>query len=241
MKKPEYHRFGSPISPDGAIYLSRSKEGTLQAFTDIDINMLKLMGVHITPQLSKMIEEYNRQRQDETEREIDAEGIPDQFIKLFEIKRKAAVIKYCNKLELSDEELFLLCHNSSQIGYKRSSKYPEYIPEHLQLNKSHIHTLIKNDPQKFSKLVHQAFSERRRICVHLFENNDQWHCFYFSYQDMGSREQPHWRYGDHIHYVSYLWPNHTKDEIWGSFDVRKTNISDSIHIKMSITDRDAET
>ncbi len=237
MKNPEYHTLGSFISPDGAIYHGQTSEDLIQALTNIDLNVLRLMGIEISPQLSKMIEDYNRQKQDEMEREIDAVGIPDKFVKLFVIKKKADVIKYCNNLELSDEELFLLCHNSSQMGYKRSSKFPEYVPEHLKINKSKIHTLLKNDPEKFSKLMHQLFIERRRICVHLFEKGDHWHCFYYSYQDIGSREKPHWQYGDHIHYINHLWSNHTKEEIWNSFDVRNTNISDSIHIKMSITDR----
>jgi hypothetical protein len=72
--------------------------------------------------------------------------------------------------------------------------------------------------------------ERRQIYAHLLERDVEWHCFYFSYNDIAPKETNHHRYGPHIHYVSHLW-TYDKEETWKRFDTRFTEIGDAPHIK----------
>ena len=73
--------------------------------------------------------------------------------------------------------------------------------------------------------------ERRWIHAHLFECGSNWHCFYFSHQDIEPGTGNHWEYGCHLHYISHLWPNKKKRWIWDKFNKRSTEIKDSLHIR----------
>jgi hypothetical protein len=108
----------------------------------------------------------------------------------------------------------------------------EFIPAHLKVLDSDISNLKSNKPDKFLSKVHSTFLERRRIHVHLFERPQQWHCFYYSYEDIDTEKKNYWKHGAHTHYVSYLWPNYRKKQIWESFDRRSTEISGNIHIRL---------
>ena len=176
--------------------------------------------------------EFCRKKQDEYDKAVDAEGVPEKLKTLFEIKKKSEAVRYCRQLELSEHELFLLVHNSSEIGFAHRSKFGEFVPQHLKVSDLDIANLKNNAPRQFLKKIDGILLERRRVHVHLFEGADEWHCFYYSYQDMESDSKTHWKYGSHLHYVSHLWPNLKKEEVWASFDKRFTDISGDIHIKL---------
>ena len=129
-------RLGSQLSPQGAIYIAQGKkEGVLELWADIYRSALHLNGVQITPAVEKVILRFVQRKQDELDRQVDTEGIPSKLIPLFEIKKKSKVMGYCKKLELSEEELFLLIHNCSQIGFKHRSKFTEFVPPHLKVSR----------------------------------------------------------------------------------------------------------
>ena len=207
-------------------------------FTDIYLSALSFTDIKITPDVEKEVLEFSRKRQDQLGKEIYNEGIPEKFKTLFEKKTKSRVTKYCRKLLLTDEELFLLIYNSSQIGFRHQSKFNEFIPQHLKIRESDISNLKKGIPTKLIKKTKALFKERRRIHAHLFERDEQWHRFYYSYRDIGSNRKSHWKYGSHLHYVSYLWPNLDKEKIWASFDKRFTDIQGAIHIRLLSIDFD---
>ena len=87
------------------------------------------------------------------------------------------------------------------------------------------------DVRPISKKLKSIILERRHIHVHLFYNDVEWHCFYFSYADLEPLEKNHWKYGPHLHYVNHLWPNLTREKVWKSFDKRQTNIPGDLHIR----------
>jgi hypothetical protein len=228
MKKRHFTKFGSPKSPGGAMYVSYTMEGMIQSIADMLVSALELTGETITPEAKKLALEISRKKMDEIDRIDEKKGVPDKLKVMLEIDKKSEVIKYCKNLELSEDELYLLIHNSSQIGFKCHSKFAEYVPSHLRLTDLDISRLHNNQPEKFRKKVKAIFSERRHISAHLFERGEQWHCFYSAYQDL---EPTHWRCS-HLHYVSYLWSQLTKERIWAAFDKRSTNIPGNIHIRL---------
>ena len=228
MNKERFTKFGSPKSPGGAMYISYTREGMIQSIADILVSALELTGETITPEIEKLALELSQKKIDEIDRKASKEGLPDKLKVLFEINKKSKAIRYCKNLELSEDELYLLIHNSSQIGFKCHSKFAEYVPSHLKLTDLDISRIHNNQPEKFRKKVNAIFSERRHISAHLFDRGGQWHCFYSAYQDL---EPTHWRCS-HLHYVSYLWTQLTKERIWAAFDKRSTNIPGNIHIKL---------
>ena len=41
-----------------------------------------------------------------------------------------------------------------------------------------------------------------------------------------------WKYGPHLHFVNYIWPEYTKRKVWESFDKREHNI-EGVHIRLA--------
>ncbi len=225
-------KFGSLFAPEGAIYVARGKEGVVQLFADICKSALKLKGEKITPAIEKEILEVVQKKLDEMDSEINIEGIPDKLMPLFEIKKKSKVLGYCKNLELSESELFLLMHNCYQIGFKHRAKFTEFIPTHLRILDSDISAMKNRNSRQFLKKVRGVFQERKRIHIHVLEKDNEWHCFYYTYSDIESGNKSHWNYGSHLHYVSYLWPNLRKRQVWESFDQRTVEIQGSAHIRL---------
>jgi hypothetical protein len=135
-------------------------------------------------------------------------------------------------LHITEFEFFLLIHNCAQINFNHQSKFSEFVPGHLGLPKI-PERLDEVSMRQVSKKILGALQERKRIHAHLFERDSQWHCFYFSYSDIPSDATAHWKHGDHLHYVNYLWPSYNKERILAAFDTRKTKVSDKLHIRFS--------
>ncbi len=66
--------------------------------------------------------------------------------------------------------------------------------------------------------------------VHLFESEKIWHCIYYTYHEMEA-DNNQFKYGPHLHFVNYLWPEYTKRKVWESFDEREHNIK-GVHIRL---------
>ena len=110
------------------------------------------------------------------------------------------------------------------------STFKPYIPEHLKVSGTDLKEMKAGNPKEFIKKTDSQLLERRYIHAHLFECGSDWHCFYFSHQDI-EPSRNHWKYGCHLHYISHLWPHLKKRLIWNKFNKRTTQISDSIHIR----------
>lgn len=232
MGDKHFFKFGSPKSPHSALFIAEGEEGVISFRAEVLKSTLEANGVQITPEIERQVLAYCRDEQDAYDKEVDVMGIPPKLKALFEINKKSELLRYCRNLVLTESELYLLIHNSLQIGFTHRSKFTEFVPPHLKVLDSDISNLKNGKPDKFLKKVHSTFLERRRIHVHLFERPQQWHCFYYSYEDIDTEKKNHWKHGTHTHYVSYLWPNYRKNQVWKSFDKRSTEIPGSIHIRL---------
>jgi hypothetical protein len=230
MAEKKFHKLGSPLSPSGAVYIAEGKQGALQMHIDLVKTTMELNGTKITPKIEKEIREFCQKEQAEEDKRINSLGIPKKLKILIEMKRKAAVARYCRNLKFSEWELFLLTHNCSQLGFKYRSKFTEFVPSHLKVLDSDINELHKGNSRKFMKKVDGILSERKRLHIHYLEKDNQWHCFYYTYEDI-ELENNHWKYGPHAHYINYLWPEYKKKNILKSFDKRSVDIS-GLHIRL---------
>lgn len=228
MEKPHYFRFGSSTAPGGALYCVKDAEGEIQVYKEYIKSNLEVSGIQVTPEIEQVIVEYLRCQQQIAEQQLYSEGIPEKFQDLFDFTKKKKAVAYCKTIRISEDELALLVHNCSQIGFKHRSKFKEFVPKERLLSDSDISDLKQGKPRNFISKVRSIFQERKKYHVQLFEKGTEWHCFYYTYRDMQSGQ---WKLGSHLHYVSHLWPEYRKRQVWESFDKRDVSIR-GIHIKL---------
>lgn len=239
MEASHYYKLGSIESPHGALYCIKDKDGAIQTYTEIGVVMLKANGIQVTSDIEREISSYCRISYEEFDRQVDSEGIPEKLQTLLRFTKKSKLVAYCKRITISEDELFLLVHNCSQIGFKHQSKFIEFLPESRKLLDSDISDMKQGNPRKFSSKVRSIFAERKKYNVHLFSRGNEWHCLYYTYQDMECGGKNHWALGSHLHYVSHLWPNYGKRQVWESFDRRNINIQ-GVHIELIVSEMDDE-
>jgi hypothetical protein len=230
MSEPEFGKLGSPTSPHGAIYVSRSIEGGIQVFTDIALETLKLNGIEITPEIKDEVYQIFQILQSECDKELFAQGIPEKLVKLLSFTKKSKLVAYCKRITITEDELVLLIHNCSQLGFSCNSKFPKYLPKKRQYSADEMDDLINREPAKFRKAVDSIFKERKNYMIHMFTRDNEWHCFYSTYHDLEDAGQ-RFKDGPHTHFVNHLWPEYTKKQVWKSFDQRTHKIR-GVHIKL---------
>ena len=231
MRNRHITRFGSPLSRSGALYFACDQEGLVQMDADMQLEQLRAKGRLITPDIKAQVKSNVERRKAEYHDKVNQIGVPDKLKKLFLITKKPEVEQYSRNLVLSEYDLFLLIHNCSQIRFTHRSKFKQYIPEHLIVSHTDRDEMKAGNPKKFLTKTSSILLERRYIHVHLFEHGLDWHCFYFSHQDIEPASANHWKHGCHLHYISHLWPKLKKRWIWSKFNKRFTQISGSFHIR----------
>ncbi len=201
---------------------------------DVDLKLAELhaKGMPITPEIESKIKSDVQQRKIEYNNKVNQVGVPGIFKNLFQISKKAKAEQYVRQIVISEYDLFLLIHNCGQIRFTHRSKFKQYTPEHLKVSDTDRVEMKAGKPKTFLTKIHSGLLERRYLHVHLFEYSSEWHCFYFSHQDIEPAETNHWKKGgSHVHYISHLWPELKKRWIWSKFNKRYTDISGSLHIK----------
>ncbi|MFC1870002.1 hypothetical protein ACFLYE_01880 [Chloroflexota bacterium] len=219
---------GNPMSKHGAIFLAKDIEGAIQANIDIIKTTLQANCIVVTPKIEDEISLYFKTQQEEYDRKQFAKGIPEKLQTLLSYTKKSKLVAYCRRIIISEEELFLLIHNCHLLGYSHRSKFLEYVPENRRLTDSDRTLLVKTKPKKFISKIRAIFKERKNYMIHLFESTEKWHCIYYTYKDM---EPVSWKHGPHLHFVSYLWTEYGKRQVWESFDKRQHKI-EGIHIRL---------
>jgi hypothetical protein len=228
MENKHVTRFGNPNTASGARYLVFDVEGLQQVAIDLEYARLIKEGVPLVPKIKSLVKDTVKRDFEVLASKIRAEGTPQKIVDLFSFTKKGKAEKYAKNIKILEFELFLLIHNSQQLGYRHKSKLLEHIPSQLQIGEEDVGNLFKTDKSKLAKRIVAAHKQRKRMHAHLFEKDSDWHCFYFSYDDVEEGEN-HFVQGTHLHYLSHLW-TYNKEVIWSSFDARITNIKD-IHIK----------
>lgn len=231
MRNRHITRFGSPFTHSGALYFATDEEGLVQMDIDMKIEEMRAKGAVITPNIKSMVKNSVKRQKAEYHNKVNEIGIPKKLENLFHITKKSQVEKYSRQLVLSEYDLFLLIHNCNQIRFTHRSKFKQYIPDHLKVLDTDRAEMKDGNPKVVLKKIRSGLVERRQLHVHLFESGSNWHCFYFSHQDIDPADTNHWNYGCHLHYISHLWPNLNKRHIWGKFNQRFTEISGSLHIR----------
>ncbi len=231
---PPYSKLGARASSSGALYVVNDQEGIILAYADLYRSILESKGVTVTPEMYQELISISQERQDENDRQIALEGIPEDLVTLLGITKKHEAVRFCKGVTISEDDLYLLIRNCVQIGYNCMSKVPEYLPDGRQITDLDVAEMKAGRTKQFAAKVRQIFEERKHYMVHLLEKGKEWHCFHYTYKDMETGEKGHWKHGSHLHYVSYLWPEYTKRKVWEAFDQRTSDIRGSLHIRLEV-------
>lgn len=138
MKKPEKKyqgptKFGEILSMGGAAFIIKSWQDA--AFAQMEAIRAKMVmdGMPITPEMEQLLVEKAEKMAAEMEAEYRAKGVPDIFRKLFAVKRKKDVEKYCKSLSIAGSDFSLFIHNCDQLDFSHSRQHLEIVPKELHL------------------------------------------------------------------------------------------------------------
>lgn len=215
------------------------EEGVILADLEIFKSTLQANGIVVTPEIEQEILLYLRERQAQFDQQVSSLGIPDRLKILLEFTKKSKAIAYCKRIILPEIELGILIKNCSQIEFTHRSKFKQFVPKDRKIQDADFTAMKKGNPRQFVAKLDQILQERKINHVHLFERGKEWHCFYFTYSDIASDQVSHWKQGSHLHYVSHLWPNLRKRQVWESFEERNVDIP-SVHIRLKPLEIDTQ-
>jgi len=133
MRNKHITRFGDPTTISGALYFVTDQEGVFQMAIDMESARLYEDGVIITPSMRSRVVDRTKRDQMIYHSKITQKGISESLKVLLNIDRKSDVEKFCRKLSVSEIDLILLIHNCSQIDFTHQTKFPEYVPSHLEI------------------------------------------------------------------------------------------------------------
>lgn len=164
---------------------------------------------------------------------------PESIARLFSLNTKAEVTKYVQGLTIHQDDLVCAIAYPSLGGYAHMRGHYEWQPDDAQLTPDDI-DIVRDEGRhheigRFVAKLNNWRETRKHLSAHLFVQPGRWHVLYFTFNDMEAREPNHWKFGSHVHFVNYLWPQYKLEEMKGLlFGQRRTLISDSIHIRVSV-------
>jgi hypothetical protein len=236
MKKKSF-RFSS-LESEEILHVIRDENGLKEAI--YDFLKLSLAKDDLTLP-DDDIKKYAQDQVNKIKEKISSKGIPDSLQKILVCKTKGELEKVTANLTISHEDFASFIYNCAVANLAHEMKSFQYIPDHLQTNpeekKSFFQSSVGNlegQALKFFKKISNQFKFRKNVVAHLFVGETDWHCFYFSYDDLFGIKKSgknHWEYGDHVHYTSSLFGIHvTKERAWTELDNKKYNLP-NLHIK----------
>lgn len=225
-------RFGHPFSKPGARYHVSDIDGLEQACIDISLARIAAVGQVIGRlEFLQLLEEIHQARES-YENMILRLGIPKDIDALLTASSKREVERIAKALTITENDLFLLVHNHAQKGFTYRSRFPDFVPDHLQITDIDREDMRAGVLGRISRKFTSLFTFRKFIHVHMLEAREQWHCLYFSYADIDESTANHWKHGPHLHYVSHLWPRLDPQRVWEGFDKRRGRVSAGVHIRL---------
>ncbi len=177
----------------------------------------------------------------------DLEGL----LKIFTFDKKRELEKYCRDVVIHSQDfaaLIVSCGRGN-MPFLHQKHWRDSVPEHLELSEAGLEALAKNgvgplqgDALKMVRKFGQLFQERRYLVGHMFYTRTlyQWHFFYFDQRDTEEERANHWKGGSHIHFINWLWPEHTAQSLWSRFTSGNVQMGGSFHMRF-VRDRLSQT
>lgn len=163
--------------------------------------------------------------------------------RLLGLEKKREVQNLARSLRITGDDFVSLILSCERLesGYIHLIHHRDIVPEHLRLTANDLQTMgdgvevgkqLEGGARKVFNKITQTFKDRRLLTGHLFISGDgtRWHFFYFDQRDYAPGAN-HWVQGAHMHFVNYLWPEFTAEEIAVQFTNGNPSMGGSIHIR----------
>ncbi len=140
---------------------------------------------------------------------MDSDSSYADLMRILEAASKREALAVAKSMTLTSTAFDSLIVNSADLGYLHQMCVRDFVPAHL------VSGLLSLAPSRLGKRLPQVFKDRRRLVAHLFHAPDDsvWHLIYFDQRDTGYTTESNWKHGPHVHYLSYLWPEHSMRSI----------------------------
>ena len=234
---PKSFRWGSITGEAGAIYTLGDDAGFEMMIKDYFTVHLEKNGIPITKEVDRLLDQKAREKRIEIFRRSREAEIPDYLVALLSAPNKQEAARLIANTIIEHSDFGILISASKRIGYRHRIKSKDFVPEQLLVTdedrsafaSSSIGPLDRKEGAAFRK-IRAAFEQRKVHLCHLFQRHDEWHCFYFSFNDIESADN-HWRGGSHVHYVSSKWCRLKPPQVLRLFDHREVNIVGDFHVR----------
>ncbi len=202
-------------------------------------DILSIENAILTAQLD---DDYFRRKAEETLvgffEKFENTKVHNNFIKLLQTERKKDQIRLLKGMILNPDQLMALIFKSfNDFGYLYSKYHFKNLPNGFEGKKLPKIFHIKEDGSidqtgdtdlSDGELKH-VIDHRKVIVSHFFENDNNWHCFFLTYNSIGGREN--WKNGQpHFHYISSAF-GISKDDFIESMQTGKYR-STPVHIDL---------
>lgn len=140
----------------------------------------------------------------------EQEEVPENFLRLFKTTRKKDQEALLKGLSINLDQLISLIFKSfTEYGYLYSRYRFETLPKGLDSNKKPqladasengiVKTIGETDMTQGQ--VKNMIEQRKVIIAHFFDQGDDWHCLFITYNSIDGKEN--WKNGQpHFHYIS---------------------------------------
>ncbi len=166
----------------------------------------------------------------------------ESLLRLFTFDKKRELEKYCRNavVHKRDFATLVMACKSGILPFSHQIHYKDHVPSQLIPSEKERTALqangvgpLKGDAKKMVRKIGQLFKDRRYLVGHIFytPNLHEWHFFYFDQRDTEEQKENHWSGGSHIHFINWLWPNHSPAELWSNFVSQSDPPKGAVHIK----------
>lgn len=142
--------------------------------------------------------------------EFENTDVPENFLKILETTKKKDQVKLLKGQSLNPEQLMSLIFQSyKDFGYLYSKYSFQNLPNGYEGKTLPKFFHLKDDEsiEKFGETdltdgeLKNIINQRKVVVSHFFENDENWHCIFNTYNSLAGREN--WKNGQaHFHYIS---------------------------------------
>lgn len=165
----------------------------------------------------------------------------DEILELVTATNKRELMKLCKNTVITDDAFseFIRVCQAHVLPWIHAISYRDFLPKNLQFTSNDslaMPDLGIGPPEKSQvkamKKWYQLLRERRYLVGHMFynPNHSNWQFFYFDNRDLNPYDN-HFERGAHVHLINYLWPRHTYESIWETFNKGNPTMKGAAHIR----------
>ena len=164
--------------------------------------------------------------------------VPVELIQILETSKKKEQTKLLNGLRMNPDILMAFLLIAGDKGFTLSQYQSEHQTNAIDSTKMPIAYRQKEDGtiEKFGKTeltdgqLKQALEQRSVKVAKILENNNEWHCFFLTYNSIGGKEN--WQNGQpHFHYLSNLF-GIQKNDVIEQIKSKNYNLGNLPHIAL---------